>query len=68
VLGGYGLCRSALLARRMTAADEGDESFLAGKLRAARFYATSVLPNAEALARATMEGADTVLDFHEDAF
>ena len=68
VLGGYELVRAALCAQALLARGEGDRAFLTGKIQTARFYATSVLPNAAALARTVVEGAAAIVELADETF
>ena len=61
VAGGWLLARAAALAARRIAANDDADGFHAGKLAAARFYAATVLAQADALAIAASDGADAVV-------
>lgn len=62
VIGGWLLTKSAAIAARKLGESGADVDFLRGKLASARFYASHVLPQAEALARVVTTGAASVLD------
>jgi acyl-CoA dehydrogenase len=62
VLGGWLLAKSAAIAAKQLAAGATDTDFLRGKIASARFYATHVLPQAQALSRVVAGGAASVLD------
>jgi len=62
VVGGWLLTRSAVRAEAEASGTTGDGDFFAGKLQAARFYASQVLPQAHALSRLVLQGAATVVD------
>jgi alkylation response protein AidB-like acyl-CoA dehydrogenase len=64
-LGGWMLARSAEIASRQLAKDEGDAEFLKGKILTARFFAEHVLAQAPSLAAAVTRGADSVLAVEE---
>ena len=61
VAGGWLLARAAALAARRIAENDDADGFHAGKLAAARFYAATVLAQADALAIAATDGADAVV-------
>ena len=67
VLGGFELARAALRAQALLEQGTGDPAFLKGKLQTARFYATSVLPGAAALAHAVIEGSAAIVDLDDKA-
>jgi hypothetical protein len=50
------------VAARKLAGGSGDRDFLRGKLASARFYATHVLPQAQALSKVVTAGASSVLE------
>jgi hypothetical protein len=56
VAGAWLLARSAVAARRLLDAGEGDADFLAQKILTAGFYAEQILPRAAALAPAVTAG------------
>jgi alkylation response protein AidB-like acyl-CoA dehydrogenase len=66
--GAWLLARSALAAYRRQAADRTGSGHLGAKQRVARFYAASILPQAEALAKAVIGGSDPALSLAEDQF
>ncbi len=69
VAGGWQSARAALAARsRLAAGDNEDAGFYRAKINTARFYADHVLPQADGLAHAAMQGAAAVLALGEDAF
>jgi 3-(methylsulfanyl)propanoyl-CoA dehydrogenase len=47
---------------------EGNEPFLRAKIATARFYAESLLPEAEALSQAVVNGSASVLALPADQF
>ncbi|MFN0090508.1 MAG: acyl-CoA dehydrogenase [Acidimicrobiales bacterium] len=57
VLGGWQLARSALAARRLLEAGEGDAGMLTAKIDTARFYCSQLLPQAGGLLGAVTAGA-----------
>lgn len=61
-LGGWMLAKSAAIAATKLAAGASDVDFLRGKIAAARFYATHLLPQASALSRTVIDGGPSVLD------
>ncbi|MBM4213128.1 MAG: acyl-CoA dehydrogenase [Gammaproteobacteria bacterium] len=61
-LGGWMLAKSAAIAAGKLADGATDTDFLRGKLGAARFYATHVLPQVAALSRVVIDGDDSVLE------
>ncbi|MFM8844876.1 MAG: acyl-CoA dehydrogenase [Gammaproteobacteria bacterium] len=61
-LGGWMLAKSAAIAAGKLADGATDTDFLRGKLAAARFYATHVLPQVAALSRVVIDGDDSVLE------
>ncbi len=60
VTGGWIMAKSALAARRLLDAGEGDDGFLRAKLATARFYGEQLLPKAAALLPAVTAGASTL--------
>jgi alkylation response protein AidB-like acyl-CoA dehydrogenase len=69
VAGGWLLAHSALAARRRLEADgEVDRDFLETKIKTAGFYADNLLPQAAALARSVVGGADSTLALDEAQF
>jgi hypothetical protein len=62
VLGGWLHAKAADVAARKLAGESGDRDFLRGKLASARFYATHVLPQAQALSKVVTAGASSVLE------
>ena len=63
--GGWMMLRSAQIAARQLAANEGDSAFLRGKLLTARFYGDHILAQASGLASAATVGAESVLAVEE---
>jgi 3-(methylthio)propanoyl-CoA dehydrogenase len=63
--GGWMLARSAAIAARQLAAGEGEGNFLRAKVLTARFYADHILAQAQGLASAAMQGAESVLAIEE---
>jgi len=61
-LGGWMLAKSANIAARKLAGGATDTDFLRGKLAAARFFATHVLPQVAALSRVVLDGDGSVLE------
>jgi alkylation response protein AidB-like acyl-CoA dehydrogenase len=60
-IGGWLMARQAAAARRRMAAEGAHDTFLAGKLATARFFADNLLPRTGALAAAVVNGAGSVL-------
>jgi len=68
VAGGWMLGREALAARARLEAGGDDASFLAAKVKTARFYSDNLLPRAAAEAAMVMTGADSTLAFAAEDF
>ena len=68
VAGGWLLAHSALVARRRLETGDGDRAFLEAKIKTAHFYADNLLPQAAALARSVVRGADSTLALDEAQF
>lgn len=68
VVGGWQMARAALVAQRHLQEGRGNAVFLRGKLISAMFYASHILPQALALADATMHGGESVMAMEEAAF
>ncbi len=68
VLGGHQMARAALAARRHLDAGEGDARFYDAKLKTARFYAESILPQSAGLLAAIVHGAQTVMALDREQF
>jgi butyryl-CoA dehydrogenase len=68
VAGGWLLTKAAAAARRRQAEAPENAEYLTAKDSIARFYAANLLPQADALARIVVSGADTVLALAEDQF
>jgi 3-(methylthio)propanoyl-CoA dehydrogenase len=62
-LGGYYLTKSALAAKKMIDAGEGDTAFLQDKIKTAGYYAQHVLPKCPANATTTMAGTSYALKY-----
>jgi len=63
------LAHSALVARRrLETGGEIDRDFLETKIKTAHFYADNLLPQAAALARSVVHGADSTLALDEAQF
>jgi len=62
VLGGQAVVSAALRAQGSLAAGEGDRIFLLGQVEAARFHASNILPQAEALMQSVTEGSAVVAE------
>ncbi|CAG0905214.1 unnamed protein product, partial [Cyprideis torosa] len=62
VAGGAMMARSVMAAKQQLEYGQGDEDFLNDKINTARFYATHILPQANAYAKASMDGAQSVLE------
>ena len=66
VAGGWQMARAALAAARLLSDggnDHGSPAFCRAKLKTAAFYATHVLPAAQALAVTVQDGAESVVGF-----
>jgi alkylation response protein AidB-like acyl-CoA dehydrogenase len=68
VAGGWQMGRAAQVAAAQLAAGEGDSEFLHAKILTARFYAESLLPQAEALAESISKGSDAALELTANQF
>jgi alkylation response protein AidB-like acyl-CoA dehydrogenase len=68
VLAGWQLARAAQRATELLAQGEGDAAFLRAKIGTARFYADHILPRAQALCTAVVEGAAGTLALEEAMF
>jgi alkylation response protein AidB-like acyl-CoA dehydrogenase len=68
LVGGWQLGRGALVASERLSSGAGDGAFLRAKITTARFYAESLLPQAEALAQSITEGSDAALALTADQF
>jgi hypothetical protein len=68
VLGGWQLARAAVAASRQLAAGQGDAAFLQAKIVTARFYATQLMPQAEACRRAIESGCEALLALPDEQF
>jgi hypothetical protein len=68
VAGGWQMGRAAQVAATQLAAGEGDSEFLHAKILTARFYAESLLPQAEALAESITKGSDAALELTANQF
>jgi hypothetical protein len=61
VLGGHQMARAAQIAARQLRAGSAEPDFFTAKLATAHHYAQHVLPEALALGRSVVQGADTVM-------
>jgi alkylation response protein AidB-like acyl-CoA dehydrogenase len=68
VTGGWLLARSALIAKRQLDEKVQDHDFYRAKLATARFYADHVLPQAQALKQAVVNGSASTLALEEAQF
>ncbi|MBM4197010.1 MAG: acyl-CoA dehydrogenase [Gammaproteobacteria bacterium] len=66
LLGAWQHGRSALAAVRLLGAGGGDRAFLEARLATAAFYATQILPQAEASRQAIVAGSDDLLALPEN--
>jgi len=66
VVGGWLLARSAVIARQLLDAGEGDAGFLEDKIVTARFYAEQLLPAARGLVPAVKAGGEVLFAIPED--
>ena len=60
--GGWVMARSALAAQAQLASNSGDQTFLAGKLASAQFYAEQILPRVDSCFKAIQSGASMAVD------
>jgi len=67
-VGGWQMGRAATIASDRLKAGEGNEPFLRAKIATARYYAECLLPEAEALSQAVVNGSTTVLTLPADQF
>ncbi|HSC98592.1 MAG TPA: acyl-CoA dehydrogenase [Casimicrobiaceae bacterium] len=67
-VGGWQMGRAAMIASDQLRAGEGNEPFLRAKIATARFYAESLLPEAEALSEAVVNGSASVMALPADQF
>jgi len=67
-VGGWQMGRAAMIASDQLRAGEGNEPFLHAKIATARFYAESLLPEAEALSEAVVNGSASVMALPADQF
>jgi len=67
-VGGCQMGRAATIASDRLKAGEGNEPFLRAKIATARYYAECLLPEAEALSQAVVNGSTTVLTLPADQF
>ena len=68
VAGGWQLGRCAQAAVDKLAEAQGDSAFMRAKIATARFYAESLLPQADAYADAVIDGSPTVLALESNLF
>ena len=65
---GWQLARGAQIAAERRASGRGDATFLRNKIATADFYAKAILPRADGLLRAIVEGGEAALALEADAF
>jgi len=65
---GWQLARGAQIAAERRASGHGDATFLRNKIATADFYAKAILPRADGLLRAIVEGGEAALALEADAF
>ncbi|HEY7787669.1 MAG TPA: acyl-CoA dehydrogenase C-terminal domain-containing protein, partial [Casimicrobiaceae bacterium] len=68
VAGGWQMGRAAKVAVEKLQAGDGNASFLRAKLATARYYAESLLPQADAFADAVVNGSTAALALSADQF
>ena len=68
VTGGWQMARAARIAREHLDAGDGDASFHAAKIATARFYAETLLPQAQAHLHAMTAGSAAALALPIEAF
>ena len=68
VAGGWQLARSALIAEKKLAANEGDAAFYTAKIATARFFADHLLSQSSGLAATVTSGASAVMALSEEQF
>jgi len=68
VCGGWQMARAALAAKTKIDANEGDPKFMDGKIKTAHFYATQIMPVAEAFRKTMTNGAESILALADDQF
>jgi hypothetical protein len=68
VAGGWQMGRAALIAAERLKSGDPDAAFLQAKLATARFFAESLLPHADALARSITDGGGAVLALTAEQF
>ena len=68
VASGWQLGRAALVASRKLANCEGDAAFLRARIVTARFFAATILPQAEGLADVIIHGGGTALELPDEQF
>jgi len=68
VCGGWQMARAALVAQSKLDAGDGDPSFMDGKIKTAHFYATQIMPVADAFRKSITDGAETILALADDQF
>ncbi|NQV98068.1 MAG: acyl-CoA dehydrogenase [Rhodospirillales bacterium] len=67
-VGGWLLCKGALIAKKQLASATGDPRYLNGKILSARFFADHVLNGAESLSETVIYGCITVAEMDPQAF
>ena len=67
-VGGWQMGRAAMIASDRLRAGEGNEPYLRSKIATARFYAESLLPEAEALSESVVNGSASVMALPADQF
>jgi acyl-CoA dehydrogenase len=68
VSGGWQMCRAALAARRALASGPGDASYMTAKLATASFYASHIMPRAQAHLQVVLAGSAGVVSLTEEQF
>jgi hypothetical protein len=65
---GWQLGRAALIAASTLASGSGDNAFLRKKIATAAFYAKTILPRAEGLRQAIVDGGEAALALEADQY
>ena len=68
VAGGWQMARAASISDAKLTAGSGDADFYRAKIATARFYAEHILPQAQGLASAVVNGAGSVLELANEQF
>lgn len=68
VCGGWQMARAALAAKAKLDVGDGDSKFFDGKIKTAHFYATQIMPVAEAFKKTMTGGAESILALADDQF